>query len=298
MASSSLEGSISSALVSPEWVHERLGSGASNIRVLDATWHLPNSGRHGVEDFQEGHITGARYFNIDEVCHRDSSLPHMLPTKEILVRWLASNGISPESTVVCYSANQSFTASARLWWTLRVLGHPGPVYVLNGGLPAWKKSGFPTSTATTAPNLESNPSSVAEEPEKYHPRLELLISLDDFRSQNFTIVDARPRRRFLGQDPEPRPGLPSGHLSGSLSVPALSILDENGMGFLPKNQLRDAFDEAIQQANTKPLAVSCGSGVTACILCLALHELGHDNVPVYDGSWVEYASQPDAKISK
>lgn len=269
-------------LVSAEWLHDNLGR--DDVKVVDATWFLPNQSRDGHAEYLREHIPGAVYFPIDEIADKTSSLPHMLPGAEQFSEAAGAMGIGREDTIVVYDAVGLFSA-ARVWWTFRHFGASN-VAVLDGGLPAWKNAGYPT---------EGGP--VAVEPRRFEAQADAPSVSDHLAvkaalaSGDRQVVDARSRERFAGTAPEPRPELPSGQMPGAFNLPFQELLDEDGR-LLPDEAIRERF-EAAGVDLTRPVTTTCGSGVTAAILTLALAAAGHQDLSLYDGSWTEWASRDD-----
>lgn len=263
--------------------------GDPRTRVVDASWYMPAQNRAPAAEFLERRIPGALRFDIDAVADTTSPLPHMLPTAEAFAAAVGAMGISENDHVVIYDG-AGLLSAPRAWWTFRVFG-ARDVKILDGGLPAWIAEGRP---------IESGPS-VAPVPATFHAKLEAarVASLTDvveiLAEGSATVVDARPADRFLGVVPEPRPGLKSGHMPGALNVPAVNIV-ENGR-LTDDEGLRDAFADVDLE---RPIVTSCGSGVTASILWLALEVLGvpRGRLALYDGSWTEWASTPGAVIEQ
>lgn len=274
------------ALVSTKWLAEHLD--APDIRVVDASYFLPDAGRDAKAEFAEEHITGAVFFDIDDVCDDKSPLPHMLPSPEKFSSRMRKLGVGDGNRVVVYDSLGMFSA-ARVWWMFRVFGHTD-VAVLDGGLPKWKADGHPV-TDQQIPIMEKH----------FSARMDnmLVRSLTQIQrnvdSQKEQLVDARPSGRFTGKDPEVRPGLRSGHIPGAINVPLTSILNPEDKTMLKDDALRSAFKDAGVDLG-KPIATTCGSGVTACGLALGLYLLGQDRVPVYDGSWTEWGAREDLPL--
>ncbi|HSM41174.1 MAG TPA: 3-mercaptopyruvate sulfurtransferase [Afifellaceae bacterium] len=268
--------------VTAEWLHANLGR--DDVRIVDASWFLPNQNRDGHAEYLHEHIPGAVYFPIDEIADTSSSLPHMLPAAGQFAEAAGAMGIARDDTIVVYDAVGLFSA-ARVWWTFRYFGAPD-VFVLDGGLPAWKRAGYPT---------ESRP--VTVEPRHFEARPDAPSVSDHLAikaalaSGTRQVVDARSRERFAGSAPEPRPELPSGHMPGAFNLPFQDVLDGEGR-LLPAEAIRGKFEAAGVDLE-KPVTTTCGSGVTAAILTLALTAAGHDDLSLYDGSWTEWASRDD-----
>lgn len=266
------------ALVSTEWLAARLGE--PDLRVVDATWYLPHLERDARAEYQQAHVRGAVFFDIDEIKDPRSPLPHMLPAPEEFARAIGALGIGDGDRVVIYGGRGAI-ASARVWWTFRVFGHAA-VAVLDGGLPKWRAEGRPLEAALVAPA-----------PRRYtaRRRADLVRDLDAMRanlaSRHEQVLDARSTGRFTGSEPEPRPGLRGGHIPGSLNLPYDQLFDAGDNTLLPPGELRQRFQKAGLDLD-RPVVTTCGSGVSAAVLALGLHVLGRPDVAVYDGSWTEW----------
>lgn len=272
-------------LVSTAWLAERLGDPA--IRVIDATLPLVGQAGQGRDSYREGHIPGAVFFDINAIADPDTDLPHMLPTPAAFANAAAELGLSPDATVVVYDAHGIYSAP-RVWWTLRVMGYPR-VAVLDGGLRKWRAEGRPVETDDAAPT----PTTAATPPD-FQPAL--VRDLEGVRraleSGSAQVVDARSAARFRGDAAEPRAGLRSGHMPGALNLPFDQVVNPDGT-LKSADDLRPVFAHIDLD---RPIVTSCGSGVTASVLALALARLGRFDVAVYDGSWTEWGGRDDTPV--
>ena len=296
-------GSMESGLVSVDWLAAELKQeGAAPLQVLDASWFLGGKDFSGAErdakaEFAAERIPGAAYFDVDAVADTESTeLPHMMPDVATFARAMKALGVDKGTRVVAYDALGIFSAP-RCWYTLRTFGHPA-VAVLDGGFPAWKAAGQTVETGTpTAPAPGADEDWAKDEGAVWD--LDAVVANSEAGdSPPVTLVDARPGPRFTGEAPEPRPGMRGGHVPGSVSVPFAAVLDgfpEPGATLKPKDELQAIFSAAGVDlaAGGKPVVTSCGSGMTAAISSLALHQLGKGS-SLYDGSWSEYGL-PDGK---
>ncbi|MEO9169454.1 MAG: 3-mercaptopyruvate sulfurtransferase, partial [Aestuariivirga sp.] len=260
-----------SNLVSTEWLATHIND--ANLVVLDSTWHLPTLKRNAHEEFIAAHIKGSRFFDIDQTSDRTSPLPHMLPTAEQFSAQMSALGIGNDSHIVVYDSYGLFSA-ARCWWMFKIFGHD-KVSVLNGGLKKWLAEGREIKTGESSP----------AKPTLFTANLnaKMLRSMEEVAQTKAQVADARSATRFRGEEPEPRAGVRPGHIPNARNVHYASLLAADGT-MRPKTDLAAKFSDAgIDTA--KPIITSCGSGVTAAILTLALAELGAKDVALYDGSW-------------
>ena len=278
--------SVTGGLVSAAWLAAHLDD--PRVRVLDGTYHLPTAKRDGNAEFLERHIPGAARFDIDDVCDPDDPLPHMIPSAERFAEKVGALGIGNGDTVVVYDV-YGLQSAARTWWMFRLFGHDR-VAVLDGGLPAWTAAGGALAAGPTTPTPASFTARLR--PELVCRREDLLANIQSGAEQ---VADARSAGRFTGEEPEPRAGMRSGHIPGSRSLPFTTLLDPATKTVLPADELQAAFDRAGIDPS-KPTVASCGSGVTACVIALAAHRLGHSGVAVYDGSWSEWGGRQDTPI--
>jgi thiosulfate/3-mercaptopyruvate sulfurtransferase len=273
-------------VVSCAWLAERLE--APDIRVVDATWFLPTDPRSAKALYAESRIPGAVFFDIDDIADHDTGLPHMLPRPEHFASRMRKLGIGDGSRVIVYD-RQGIFSSARVWWTFRVMGHDD-VAVLDGGFPAWERGGYPIEEGTPQPPKERHFTA--------RLRTDLVRDLSDMQrlvaSGITPMFDARPGPRFRGEAPEPRAGLKSGHMPGAKSIPSGSLIDEHGM-LRSREELERIFRDA-DADTTRPAVCSCGSGITAAVIALALARLGRWDAAVYDGSWAEWGAREDTAI--
>jgi thiosulfate/3-mercaptopyruvate sulfurtransferase len=256
--------------------------GDAELRLVDASWHAPSTGLDARALHREARLPGAVFFDIDAVAGAPASLPHMLPDAATFAAAAAALGIAAGDRVVVYDQSGIASAACRAWWTFRHFGQ-ARVAVLDGGLPAWQRAGLPLASG------EAQPAPVARAPRAGQLRVwDREAVLANLERRERLLVDARSRERFAGSGPEPW-GEP-GRIPASINLPYVELLDAEGR-FLPVDALR-ARVEAAGAALDRPLAVSCGSGVTACVLAFVLARLGQADVALYDGSWVDWVRSP------
>lgn len=273
------------ALVSTDWLATHLS--APDVRVVDASWYLPTDNRDPAAEYAERHIEGAVRFDIDEIADTDDPLPHMLPSPEKFSSRMRKLGLGDGNRIVVYDGGMMMAAS-RAWWMLHLFGHDD-VAVLDGGINKWLAEGRPVADLPAPPHERH-----------FTARLDTTKVRDvdqmaaNLQSQRDQVVDARARARFEGTAPEPREGLRSGHIPGSVCLPYNELLgDDNTMK--SADELSQAFEEAGLNLH-KPIVATCGSGVSAAFLALALHLIGHRRTAVYDGSWSEWGGRDDLPI--
>jgi thiosulfate/3-mercaptopyruvate sulfurtransferase len=272
-------------LVETDWLGAHLD--APDIIVLDASFHLPGSGRDAAEEFREAHIPGALFFDIEEISDSASSLPHMLPAPEKFSSRVRKMGIGDGMRVVVYDKT-NMSGAARAWWMFRVMGFKD-LAVLNGGFGKWQAEGWAVQSGEARRRTERH----------FTARMNsgLVRDLGDvvrlMKTGTMQIVDARAAGRFAGTDPEPRQVPRLGHIPGSKNVPFTGLLNQDGTMRAP-NDIKAIFAASGVDA-AKPVVASCGSGVTACVIALALATTGNEIAAVYDGSWAEW-SEADTPV--
>ena len=273
-------------LVSTDWLAAHLGD--PDLRIIDASWHMPSAGRDARAEYEAAHIPGARFFDIDAIGDSRSPLPHMAPPPEVFVSRLRAMGIGDGHQIVVYDDSAVHSAN-RVWWTFRLMGKTD-VAVLDGGLAKWRAEGRPVEDM--APVVRDRHMTV-------HRQAGLVRDVTQVAAASKLgdqqIVDARSPARFRGDEPEPRPGLRAGHIPGALNLPFGQLFNADGT-MKDTGAIRAAF-EAAGVDLSRPVIATCGSGITAASLALALERLGHRHWSLYDGSWTEWGSFPDLKIA-
>ncbi len=273
-------------LVSTDWLEAHLKD--PDIRILDASWYLPDAGRDAKAEYQSAHIPGARFFDIDEIADQRSPLPHMAPPPEKFISRMRAMGVGDGHQIVVYDGAGLFSA-ARVWWTFRLMGK-ADVAVLDGGFAKWQAEGRPVEDMP--PVLRDRHITVQRQAHLVKDVTQVAAAA---KLGDHVIVDARSSARFKGEEEEPREGLRSGHIPGSLNVHYRSLLNADGT-MKPIEELRTVF-EAAGVDLSRPTITTCGSGVTAAILNLALERLGKRDHALYDGSWSEWGMYGDLKIA-
>lgn len=271
-------------IVSTDWLKEHLE--APDVVVIDASWYLPAMERDAKAEYAQGHIPGAVFMDIDEVSDQSSPLPHMMPEPHIFSSMMRKMGIGDGQTIVVYDGMGLFSAP-RVWWMFRAFGVER-VHVLDGGLPKWKAEGLPITEDVPA-RLERHFTAMLNH--------EMVRSLDEVQSAltdgHELVLDARAEDRFKGLAPEPREGVRAGHMPGALNLPFGLLLDNGTLR--SKAELKEIFTQAGVDATT-PVITSCGSGVTAAVITLALEQIGYTKNALYDGSWTEWGSHPQTEV--
>ncbi len=277
-----------SSLVSTEWLAGNLDN--PSVRIVDGTSHLPTARRNADEEFLERRIPGAIRFDIDDVKDPDSALAHMMPPAEIFAAKVGAMGISNETLVVVYDV-YGLQSAGRVWWMFRTFGH-SKVAILNGGLPKWLDEGRATDSGpVTAPGAVSYSAAMAAGKVR---DLDAMRSNIDSKAE--LVLDARAAGRYTGEQPEPRAGMRSGHIPGSLSLPFTDLVEGPHREMKSADDIRTVLSDAGVDPS-RPIAATCGSGVTACAIAFGLHLIGHDDVAIYDGSWSEWGARDDTPVA-
>ena len=273
-------------LVSTDWLAAHLGD--PDLRVIDASWHMPASGRDARAEYDAAHVPGARFFDIDAIADRRSALPHMAPPPEMFISRMRAMGVGDGHQVVIYD-NSGVRSAARAWWTFRLMGKRD-VAVLDGGFQKWQAEGRPTEDMP--PVMRDRHITVQRQAGLVRDVTQVAAAS---KLGDHEIIDARAPERFRGEAEEPRAGLRRGHIPGSRNLPFGRLLNADGT-MKDETALRAAFVEAGVDLS-KPAITSCGSGITAAVLSLALERIGHRQHALYDGSWTEWGSFADLNIA-
>ncbi|PHR25039.1 MAG: 3-mercaptopyruvate sulfurtransferase [Hoeflea sp.] len=272
-------------VVSFDWLNSRIGE--PGLKIVDASWYLPAQNRDGAAEFAAARIPGAVFFDQDSIVDKTSNLPHTIPQPAEFARAAGALGLSESDTIVVYDGPGMFTAP-RVWWLLRIFG-AGNTYVLDGGFDSWKQQGLPVETTQAAQPVPAEFSPTLND--RAITAFEQMRSIVDTGSSQ--IADARGPGRFTGVEAEPRAGMRSGHMPGARNVPFLILSEGGKLKSIP--ELREAL-EASGLDLDKPVVTTCGSGVTAAVITLALQSVGHRNNTLYDGSWSEWGGREDTPI--
>lgn len=269
------------ALVTTEWLEKELG--ASDLRIVDATKLAADLGRNAREEYEAGHIPGAVFMDLDELVDSSSDVENMAPPPEKFASRMQSLGLGDGSRIVLYDDSPWHTA-ARAWWLLTLFG-AHDVAILDGGIAKWRAEGRPLDMGKH--QLRHRHFTVWKDNKLVRTKEQMIANLE---SKAEEVVDARPAKRFTGEERDPRAGIAPGHIPGSKNVPAGNMFNEDGT-YKPEDRIAVTFEEAGVDLS-KPMVTTCGSGITACVLAFAAHRIGKRDWAVYDGSWADWGSDP------
>lgn len=277
------------ALVSTQWLEDHLE--APDVRIVDASFYLNETPDAAYEVYEQEHIPGAVFFDINKVCDSTTDLPHMVPQPEKFSSMVRKLGLGDGNRIVVYDQNGGHMAACRVWWMFRLFGH-NDISVLDGGLPKWAEERRGISDLPPIPR--SRHLTARHNHYLVRDKAQLLKNIETKKEQ---VIDARSKDRFDGTGEEPRAGLRKGHIPGSISIPFDKLMKpEEFYTFRSAEEIKATFDEAGLDLK-KPITASCGSGVTACVLAFGLYLIGHEDAAVYDGSWSEWGADPDLPIA-
>ena len=277
-------------LVNTDWLEKNL----DKVKIFDATWHMPSSKRNAKKEYEENHIQGAMFWDVDEHSDKDSPYPHMMSNSSYWTRMLRSFGVKNNDHIVVYDHSDTYS-SCRLWFALKYFGHQ-KVSVLNGGLKKWLKENRPLTMEINKDIGKFSNMDKLNPIDKYNvnENIEWIKNKkqidDNIKNSFFQTVDARSRERFSGKTEEPRPGLKKGCIVGSKNIPFQECIDRETNTFKPKSELINIFNKNDIDIS-KPIVFTCGSGMTACVLGMAYSLISDKNAVIYDGSWSEYGKK-------
>lgn len=291
-------------LVSVDWLKQHL----NQVRVVDGSWYMPNEKQDPHANFLKERIPGAVFFDLEACTSKEganANLPHMLPSKEQFARYMSELGLKREDAIVLYDGKGIFSAP-RIRLTLNHFGADN-VAILDGGLKEWlaagekTESGPSSSTSSSSSSSQSTSFEARDPPQGFVRDIATVRANSESNAPSFQLVDARSQGRFDGIEPEPRPGLPSGHIEGAISVPFTALLETKPSGATAMKSVKELWSvfnsRGVDPESLQPIVASCGSGVTACVVLLGLELCGRkQNVGLYDGSWTEWALNPNNKI--
>ena len=276
------------SLVSTDWLAQHLND--ANVRVVDATYHLPHADRDAYEEYTYRHIPGAAYFPIDEIADLSVILPHMLSDADKFAAEVGKMGIDNNTHVIAYDCNGGYMAAMRAWWMFRAFGHTR-ISVLDGGMQKWTGDKHPVEDGEIIP--EAKTFTAIKNPALVRDRNAMLANIESKAEQ---VIDARSSGRFQGIDHEPRPTERMGHIPGSINLPFPELMKPREFFVMqPADVIQSTLEKSGVDLN-RPITVSCGSGVTACVVAFAAHLIGRDDVAIYDGSWAEWGNDADVPI--
>lgn len=284
------------SLISAQQLQDLLKDDTANIRLLDASFTLPGQDPAAAESYTVKHIPGAEFFDIKSVACQKSQYPHMVPSPEEFSEFMSKMGIKNDDHIIIYGQNNLAMGPCRAFWMFKLFGHE-KVSLLNVSLQYWEATGFPVTDDNTLTDYKKKPAAY-----KAIIQQDMLALIDEVKSSinkdSINILDARPQERFCGQSPEPRPGLRAGHIPGSQNYPAGSLISPQTGGFKPLEDIANILDCFCHRDNCQYI-ISCGSGVTACVIWLGLKLCGCECAKVYDGSWSEWGSDHlDTEVAK